>query len=98
MNKLIIITFAVLCAAAFVQGNIFKKFADDRIYDAIDIVLKNQYLDNQKMVQCIVDNFRRNNVAEKFYTIDILTGQDTLSKGIQPYVDEANLKCTLTEV
>jgi hypothetical protein len=74
------------------QGNIFKNFADDRIYDAIQIVLKNQYPDNQAKVQCMVDDFRRNKVADKFYTIDLLTNNEKLSKEIQPYVDEANLK------
>lgn len=95
-SKLIFATLVVVIAAAFAQGNIFKNFADDRIYDAIEVVLRNQYPDNQKKVQCMVDDFRRNKVADKFYTIDLLTNQEKLSKEIQPYVDEANLKVILT--
>lgn len=97
MNKYIFIGFVAVCFAAAAQGNIFKTFADDRIYDAIEVVLRNQYPDNHKKVQCMVDDFRRNKVADKFYTIELLTNQEKLNREIQPYVDEANLKCSLIE-
>lgn len=39
----------------------------------------------------MVDNFKRNKVADKFYTTDLLTNQDKLKQEVQPYVDGANL-------
>lgn len=96
-RKIVLLSFIAICTIAAVQGNIFKTFADDRIYDVIKIVLKNQYPDNEKKVECMVDDFHRNKVADKFYSIDLLTNHEKLSREMQPYVDEANLKCTLIE-
>lgn len=92
-----LISFIAVCTLAIVQGNVFKGFADEGIYEAIRVVLKRQYPDNDQKVSCMVDDFRRNKVADKFYTFDLLTNQDKLSQEIQPYVDEANIKCTIIE-
>lgn len=77
------ISFIAVCTLAFAQGNIFKGFADDAIYEAIRVVLKRQYPDNDSKVACMVDDFRRNKVADKFYTIELLTNQEKLSQEVK---------------
>jgi hypothetical protein len=81
-RKFVLISFIAVCAIAFVQGNVFKGFADDAIYEAIRVVLKRQYPDNEEKTKCMVDDFRRNKVADKFYTIDLLTNQEKLSQEV----------------
>lgn len=77
-----LISFIAVCIVAFAQANILKGFADDGIYEAIRVVLKRQYPDNEVKVSCMVDDFRRNKVADKFYTFDLLTNQDKLSREV----------------
>jgi hypothetical protein len=76
-----------------VQANIFKNFADDRIYDAIKVVLDSNYPNDVEKVECIMKHMRENNVADKFYTVELLTNQEKLSQEIQPYVDNAVSSC-----
>lgn len=38
----------------------------------------------------MVNNFRRNNAADKLYTFDIIFNPDKLKKEIKPYVDKAD--------
>lgn len=97
MNKLIFITFIVVCSSAVAQSGIFKGFVDDTIYGAIHVVLKNQYPHEPEKTDCMIADFRRNKVADKFYTPDLLVDQDKLAREIQPFIDEANLKCTLIQ-
>jgi hypothetical protein len=78
----VLISFIAVCSLAIVQGNVFKGFADDAIYEAIRVVLRRQYPDNDQKVACMVDDFRRNKVADKFYTFDLLTNQDKLSQEV----------------
>lgn len=95
-SKVALITFLTVCSLAFcVHGNVLKNAIDDGVYGAIHAILKNQYPDEPEKSQCMVDDFRRNKVADKFYTPDLLFNNDKLQREIQPYVDEANLKCTL---
>jgi len=91
MNKVTLIAFIAVCSLAFTQGNVL----DDGIYTAIHAILKNQYPNEPEKTQCMVDDFRRNKVADKFYTFDLIVNTEKLQREIQPYVDEANLKCTL---
>lgn len=94
-SKLVLLSFIALCSVALVQGNVLKGFVDDGIYGAISLVLKQQYPGQEEKTKCMVDDFRRNKVVDKFYTFELITNQEKLSREIQPYVDEANLKCTL---
>lgn len=106
------ITFFAVCSFAFIQCNFIKDSIDEGIYAAIHSILKNQYPDEPEKSQCMIDDFRRNHVADKFYTPDLITNTEKLKREIQvcvdknlldsmtnshfqPYVDEANLKCTL---
>lgn len=95
MNKVILIAFLAVCSVAVIECNLLKGLADDGVYTAIEAILKNQYPNEDEKTKCMVDDFRRNHVADKFYTPDILFNQDKLQREIQPYVDEANVKCTL---
>lgn len=73
------------------QSNIVKEAIDDGVYAAIHAILKNQYPNEPEKAQCMVDDFRRNKVADKFYTPDLLFNSDKLQREIKPYTDEANL-------
>lgn len=81
------IAFIAVCSFACAQGNIL----DDGIYTAIHAILKNQYPNEPEKTQCMIDDFRRNKVADKFYTVDLVFNTEKLQREIQPYVDEANL-------
>ncbi|KAL7037449.1 hypothetical protein ACKWTF_009227 [Chironomus riparius] len=94
MNKLIFITFVIVCSSAVAQNGMFKGFVDDTIYGAIHVVLKNQYPHEPEKTDCMIADFRRNKVADKFYTPDLLVDQDKLAKKIQPFIDESNYNCT----
>lgn len=43
----------------------------------------------------MIKKFKRENVADNFYTIDLLTNQAKLTKEIQPYMSSAERKCTM---
>lgn len=90
-SKVALITFIAVCSCAFIQANVLKSFADDAVYTAIHAILKNQYPQEPEKVQCMLDDFRRNKIADKFYTPDIILNNEKLQREIQPYVDEANL-------
>lgn len=85
------IAFFVICSITFIQGNIFKSVIDDGIYALIDTYVKDEYKDNPKKAECMIDDFRKNRIADKFYTTDLITNPDKLSKELQPYIDAANL-------
>jgi hypothetical protein len=90
-SKVVFITFVAICSAAFVQANVLKNWTDDGIYGAIHVILNNEYPQQATKTQCMVDDFRRNKIADKFYTVDLLTNPEKLKAEIQPYVDSANL-------
>jgi hypothetical protein len=94
-SKVVLISFVAICSLAFVQSNIIKNAIDDTVYAAIHVILKNQYPNEPEKAQCMVDSFRRNHVADKFYTPDIVLNTAKLEKEIQPYADEANFTCSL---
>lgn len=79
------------------QNGVFKGFVDDSIYEAIQIILKNQNPHEPEKTACIIAEFRVNKVADKFYTPDLLVDQEKLTREIQPYIEKVNLKCTLIQ-
>ncbi|KAJ6641035.1 hypothetical protein Bhyg_05968 [Pseudolycoriella hygida] len=93
MNKIAVCSFLVICTITLIQGNIFKTVIDDGIYSLIDTYVKDQYKDNPRKAECMSEDFRRNRIADKFYTADIITNPDKLSRELQPYIDAADLKC-----
>lgn len=93
-SKLILTAAIFVFSFALIQCGV-KDFTDDAIYSAMTVVLKNQHPDDDGKVECMIADLRRNKVADKFYTADLLINQDKLAREIQPYTDEANFKCTL---
>lgn len=85
------ISFFVICSITFIQGNIFREAIDGGIYTIIDSMLKDEYKDNPKKAECMSKDFRSNNIADKFYTVDIVTNTEKLQRELQPFIDEANL-------
>lgn len=77
------ISFFAVCTVALVQGNFLSNAIDEGIYSAIHAILRNQYPDEPEKAQCMVDDFRRNHVADKFYTPDIVTNTEKLKREIQ---------------
>lgn len=94
-RKIVLISFFVVCTIALVQSNVLKNAIDEGVYSAIHAVLKNQYPDEPEKVQCMIDDFRRNHIADKFYTADIIANPEKLKSEIQPYVDASNAFCTV---
>lgn len=41
----------------------------------------------------MIDEFKSNHLADKFYTPDLLFNTEKLKREIQPFVDEADKKC-----
>lgn len=76
-----------------VKAKISKTFSDDSIYDSIKKFLQNQIPDDDEKVDCMVDYYRSNNVADKFYSIDLLLNQEKLRQELQPYADDADSNC-----
>lgn len=85
------IAFFVICSITFIQGNIFKTAIDEGIYAVIETYLEKKYADNPNKAACMSDDFRRNKIVDKFYTSDLLTNPDKLSRELQPYIDVAEL-------
>lgn len=89
--------FILLAAFSFIhtQGNVIKDIADDAIYALIESDLKSNNPGEEKKVYCIVDDLRRQHIADKFYTSDVILNPKKIQRDIQPYVDVANIKCTI---
>lgn len=90
-SKIAVVALFVVCSITFIQGNVFKSVFDDTIYTVIDAVVKNKYQDNPRKAECVSEDFRRNRIADKFYTTDLLTNPDKLSRELQPYLDATDL-------
>lgn len=88
-----IISLLIISAIFMVNADIFKTFPDDRIYDTIKIVLKKKYPDEDEKVDCMVDYYRTNKIADKFYSVDLIGNHDKLLTNLEPYIDEAELNC-----
>ncbi|KAG4069957.1 hypothetical protein HA402_015181 [Bradysia odoriphaga] len=93
MSKIAVVALFAICSITYVQGNIFTNAINDGIYSVIDALLKDKYQDNPRKAECMSEDFRRNHIADKFYTTDLLVNQEKLSRELQPYIDAANLKC-----
>lgn len=66
---------------------------DQEIYNKIKLILINTYPDDQEKVNCMDKYFRRNKVADDFYTPDLMNNGAALSKAIDPYVKKAEESC-----
>lgn len=55
--------------------------------------LNEKFPDEPEMVQCFMDSFRSNHLAEKLNTINLFIDPERLTSEITPYLEEAKLKC-----
>ena len=95
-SKVILIALiAVSSLALYTQGNVIKDAANEVAYAAMEIALKNEYPNQPEMQQCMIDDFRRNHVADKIWTSDLVFNTDKLQRELKPYRDEAHVKCKL---
>lgn len=87
--------FFLFCivAVVFGQDNEVTKKLNDQIYDSIKATLNQNFPNQEKRTECMIKDFREKNLASKFYSADLIVNPDNLAKGIQPYVDAANIKC-----
>jgi hypothetical protein len=85
----------VIGAFALAHGNVFTRRFDDSIYKSIQEVLTVKYPDEQKLVKCMVDDFRGDHIVDKFFSEDLLTDTDKLTKAIEKYENSARIKCKI---
>lgn len=90
-SKICVLAFFVICTVTFIQGNFIQNAIDDGVYAFIDAYLKAQYKDNPRKAECVSEDFRRNRIADKFFTTDLFTNNDKFSREIEPYMDAVNL-------
>ena len=88
-----IISLLIISAIFMVNADIFKTFADVRIYASIKKVLNETYPDDEEKVNCMVDYFQTNKIPDKFYSIVLLSNQDKLLTELEPYLDDAESNC-----
>jgi len=94
-SKCILTAFVVASMVAFSQGYSIKNAFDEPIYKAIYVALVARYPDDPQLAKCISDDFRGSKIADKFYTIELLTNQEKLQKEIEPHVNAAEIKCKI---
>lgn len=72
-----------------------KNSIDDAIYKSIHGVLIATRPEQPALVKCMVDDFRGNKIADKFYSTDLILNTSKLQEEIEPYVDVAEAKCNI---
>jgi len=77
----------------FIQCGILKEVPDDKIYEAIDVVLKNQFPNDARIHKCIMTYIENNYKAYNLATFALLCDQNKIATAIQPYIVEAKSSC-----
>jgi len=95
--KTLLLLFFVTSITVYVDfGNAFRiPIVDDAIYKAIHGLLLVDNPDKPELVKCIVDDFKGNKIADKFYTPDLLINTAKLKEEINPYLEVAQVKCNI---
>lgn len=73
----------------FIQCGILKKVPDDKIYEAIDAVLKNQFPNDAIINKCIMTYIENNDKAYNLVSFILLHDQNKKAIAIQSYIVEA---------
>lgn len=94
-SKCICISLVVISVLALSQENYIKSITDDAIYKSIYGVLLATRPDQPALVKCMVDDFKGNKIADKFYSDDLLVNISKLQDEIEPYVGVAEAKCNI---
>lgn len=90
-----LISFIAIClTASCVKANVLSSLVDDGIYTAIDAIVNQKYKDKpEEERECISSKFRKDKVAEKFYTRDLLFNNQKLQKELEPYFSGTETYC-----
>lgn len=92
-SKCICVSLLLVSALTLSQGDFIKSTIDDAIYKAIYGVLLANRPDQPALVKCMVDDFKSDKIADKFYSPDLLINSAKLEDEIRPYVYVAEAKC-----
>jgi hypothetical protein len=66
---------------------------DPSIFIAIKEVLIYNYGKSEALANCMVDDFRRNKIVEKFYSPELLSDLPQLAREIEPFIADAEQNC-----
>lgn len=72
-----------------------KLVVDEAVYAAIHENLKEQFRGNLDKAQCIIENFRENQVADSLQGLRIIDDHEKLQTEIKPLVRSVNWKCSI---
>lgn len=96
LTNISLTTVVIIYMIVSVHSNIIRQSLDEGIYSAIYSMLTDDFGYNEDKAQCMIDDFRERRLADNFYSLDYLFDSENLQKEIQPYVDDASTKCTLS--
>lgn len=91
-SKCIFFAIAAVGFLAMAGGNFVF---DAGVYSLIEGILIVKHPDDTRLVECLMDNFRKSKLAEKFYTPELLTNPAKLEEEIQPHLKYAEMKCKI---
>lgn len=74
----------------------FEEF-DDKIYDKIAEVLREMYPNNLKLANCMVDSMKHRQIAQRFYSIEIMEDRKKLQTEVEIHAANAKLSCNTGE-
>lgn len=87
----------MLCVLLNVHADIFKTFADERVYDRMSLIFKEKFPDDDKKAKCLTSYYRDNKIADDFYTVQLLSNKEMLKEKIQPKFSDAEKHCITIE-
>lgn len=92
-SKCILIAIAAVGFLAMAEGNFVTSTFDEGVYKLIQGILIVKHPEETRLVKCLMDDFRKSKLAEKFYTPELLTNTAKLEEEIQPHLKFAEVKC-----
>lgn len=71
---------------------------DNRIfYFILTLFLVSEYPNDLDKIECMIAEFKQNNLFNKLFKKKLMEDQTNIKEILQPYIDEANLKCMLSQ-
>lgn len=86
----------VACFSVHVQG-LVKNFIDDKIYETIHQTLIEDYPNQKVKTDCLMEFYKEKNLADEFYTFNIIINPSKVRNTVQKVVEEAHFKCSLVQ-
>lgn len=97
-SKCIYISLILLSAVAFSQQyslKVLDDINDAAFYKAVHGYLLVKHPDEPRLARCMVDDFRGSKVAEKVFSVELLTDTEKLKNSIASYENYAEVKCKI---